>query len=57
MGETTLEKLELSSIVIKRFESSTEGLRKPNTAFYKLVEKQTQAHGKEIYFIDDTKRI
>lgn len=56
MGETTLEKLELSSIVIKRFESSIEGLRKPNIVFYKLIEKRTQAHGQEIYFIDDTER-
>lgn len=53
MGETTLEKLELSSIVTNRFESSIEGLRKPNIAFYKLVEKRIHAHGQEMYFIDD----
>jgi len=55
MGETTLKKLALSSCVAHRFESSKEGLKKPDIAFYKLVEQRLHAHGQEIYFIDDTK--
>lgn len=54
MGETTFEKLGLLPVISQRFESSVEGLKKPDIAFYELVESRIQAHGKEIYFIDDS---
>lgn len=38
------------------FDSSIEKMKKPDVAFYELVENGLQAFGEEIYFIDDDQK-
>ena len=55
MGKRILNDTREFLMVNEVFESSVEGLRKPDLKFYKLVEKRIGASGENIYFIDDSK--
>ncbi|MCL6096936.1 MAG: HAD-IA family hydrolase [Patescibacteria group bacterium] len=56
MGERILNDTKDFLAVDYIFESSAEGLRKPDLRFYKLVEKRIGASGENIYFIDDSSK-
>jgi len=54
MGERILKDTKEFLVMNTMFQSSVEGLRKPDLQFYKLVEKRIGASGESIYFIDDS---
>lgn len=54
MGDRILQEMPEFSMIDMLFESSKEGLRKPEMALYQLVENRTGATGSSIYFIDDS---
>jgi epoxide hydrolase-like predicted phosphatase len=56
MGKRILNDVAEFSVIDRVFESSVEGLRKPDIKFYKLSEKRIGTSGKDIYFIDDSKK-
>jgi epoxide hydrolase-like predicted phosphatase len=56
MRKRILNDVKEFTLIDKIFESSTEGLRKPDVNFYKFVEKQINAYAGDIYFIDDSNK-
>ncbi|MEK7592351.1 MAG: HAD-IA family hydrolase [Patescibacteria group bacterium] len=54
MKEKFLKDVVESTVIEYFFESSNEGMRKPDIQFFKLVEARLDASGEDIFFIDDS---